>query len=155
MEALGIFFWVCGAPQSVRQARNRFERSLATVHNLFYKVLKCMVALADDIITPRDPTFSTVHPRLQQFRFSPEFSECIGAIDGTHIPVVVPHDKFKQYLCRKNKTTQNVMAACDFDIFFTFVLVGWPGSAHDMRVLDDAIARFSEKFKQPPRGTHI
>jgi hypothetical protein len=47
------------------------------------------------------------------------------------------------------------MAACDFDMFFTFVLAGWPGSAHDMRVLDDAIARFSNKFKQAPRGTHI
>jgi hypothetical protein len=95
LEALGIFLWVCGAPQSVRQARDRFERSLGTVHNLFYKVLKCMVALSDDIIKPRDPEFKTVHPRLQHFRFSPEFLGCIGAIDGTHILVVVPHDKFR------------------------------------------------------------
>jgi hypothetical protein len=80
---------------------------------------------------------------------------CIGAIDGTHIPVVVPEDKFMEHLCHKGKTTQNVMAACDFDMFFTFVLAGWPGSVHDMRVFDDAMTKFKDKFLKPPRGTHI
>jgi hypothetical protein len=155
MEALGIFLWVCGAPQSVRQAHDRFERSLGTVHNLFYKVLKCLVALSEDIIKPRDPDFKTMHPRLDNFRFYPEFKGCIGAIYDTHIHVVMLEDKFMQHLCRKGKTTQNVMAACDFDMFFTFILAGWPGLVHDMRVFDDAMIRFKDKFPKPPRGTHI
>src|SRR5688572_32385675 len=90
IEALGMFLWICGAPQSVRQAEDRFERSLATVHRLFYKVLTSLVNLLADIIKPRDPEFRTMHPRLQNNRFYPEFKGCIGAIDGTHIPVVVP-----------------------------------------------------------------
>jgi hypothetical protein len=44
-----------GAPQSVRQAEERFERSLGTVHNMFHKVLKCVVKLAAGIIKPVDP----------------------------------------------------------------------------------------------------
>jgi hypothetical protein len=155
IEALAIFLWICGAPQSVRQAKDRFERSLGTVHNLFYKVLNCMVDLSADIIKPRDPDFTTMHPRLQNSRFYPEFKGCIGAIDGTHIPVVVPSDKFMQHMCRKGKTTQNVMAAYDFDMVFTFVIARWHGSVHDMRVFDDAITNYRDQFPKAPRDTHV
>jgi hypothetical protein len=40
---------------------------------------------------------------------------------------------------RKHSTTQDVMAAVDFDLKFTYVLAGWEGSAHDALVLADAI----------------
>jgi hypothetical protein len=55
IEALAMFLWMCGAPQSMRQADNRFERSLWTC-----SVMK----LAVDIIRPEDPKFETVHTRL-------------------------------------------------------------------------------------------
>jgi hypothetical protein len=152
IEALGMFLWIVGAPQSARQAEDRFERSLGTVHAIFYRVLECVVKLADDIIRLRDPDFSTTHPRVLNPRFNPEFKDCIGAIDGSHMPCVVPADKFVQHLCRKGVTTQNVMAVCDFDMFFTFVLAGWPGSVHDMRVFDDAMTTYKDQFPHPPEG---
>jgi hypothetical protein len=55
VEVLGIFLWMVGTPQSVRQAEDRFERSLATVSTMFTKVLRCLVRLATDIIKPVDP----------------------------------------------------------------------------------------------------
>jgi hypothetical protein len=55
VEALGMFLWMVGAPQSVRQVEDRFERSLATVSIMFTKVLRCLVRLATDIIKPVDP----------------------------------------------------------------------------------------------------
>ena len=42
---------------------------------------------------------------------------------------------------RKQICTQNVMVAVDFDLKFTYVLVGWEGSAHDALVLADALER--------------
>jgi hypothetical protein len=39
IEALGMFLWKVGPPQSVRQAENRFQRSLGTVSTFFHKVL--------------------------------------------------------------------------------------------------------------------
>ena len=42
---------------------------------------------------------------------------------------------------RKSFPTQNVMAAVDFDLRFTYVLAGWEGTAHDATVLADAIER--------------
>jgi hypothetical protein len=152
LEALGIFLWMLGDCQSVRQAKERFERSLGTISRLFNKVLVCMDRLAADILKPVDPTFSTMHDRLRSPRFYPYFKDCIGAIDGTHIPLTVPSNLFVQYLNRKGRTTQNVLAVCDFDMRFSFVLAGWPGSAHDMRVFNDATSTFGDQFPHPPPG---
>jgi len=42
---------------------------------------------------------------------------------------------------RKSFATQNVMAAVDFDLRFTYVLAGWEDTAHDALVLRDALER--------------
>jgi hypothetical protein len=155
IEVLAIFLWMCGAPQSMRQANNRFERSLGTCSNKFDKVLDSVMKLATDIIRSKDPEFITVHRRLQSPRFDPYFDNCIGAIDETHVPVIVPTEKVVQYTGRKGITTQNVLALCDFDMRFTFVVAGWPDSVHDVRVFNDALKKFGNKFPHPPEGMHV
>lgn len=152
LEALALFLWICGAPQSIRQAQNRFARSSETCSRKFDKVLKCVCKFACHIINPLDREFRTVHRRLQTRRFSPYFDNCIGAIDGTHIKVVVPLDKVVQHTGRHGYTTQNVLAICDFDMRFTFVVAGWPGSVHDMRVFKDAVNKYAHRFPFPPEG---
>jgi hypothetical protein len=149
-EALTLFLWMCGGQQSMRQADNRFERSLETVSRKFDKVLECVVKLAADIIRPKDPEFRTMHQRLRSARFAPFFDNCIGAIDGTHVPVTVPTEKVVQYTGRKGFTTQNVLAICNFDMRFTFVVARWPGSVHDKRVFNDALEKYKDRFPFPP-----
>lgn len=64
----------------------------------------------------------------------------VGALDGTLIHVFVP--KVKQHLYRgrgKGDCYQNVLAICDFNMMFTFLVVGWEGVAHDSRILSEAI----------------
>ncbi|XP_015645974.1 protein ALP1-like [Oryza sativa Japonica Group] len=143
IEALAMFLWIVGSPQSVRQAENRLRRSLETISRTFNRVLTCLLRLAHDIIVPKDPTFSEVHPNLENPAFWPHFNDCIGAIDGTHVNVVVPKSKRVPYLNRHNETSQNVLVVCDFDMRFTFVLLGWPGSAHDMRVFKGLLLELS------------
>lgn len=41
-----------------------------------------------------------------------------------------------------------MLAACTFDLRFTYVLPGWEGSAADGRVLEDALER-EDKLKVP------
>ena len=48
------------------------------------------------------------------------------------------------YRGRKHYTNQNVLAAVDFDMRFTYVLVGWEGSAHDASILADNMSRPDE-----------
>uniref|UniRef100_A0A0A9F477 DDE Tnp4 domain-containing protein n=1 Tax=Arundo donax TaxID=35708 RepID=A0A0A9F477_ARUDO len=106
--------------------------------------------LSTDIIKPRYPEFRMLHPRLQDPWFSPLFDDCIGAIDGMHVPLVVLASKVLQHVGHHGHSTQNVLAICDFDMRLTFVIAGWPGLIHDMRVFNDAICKYGDKFPHPP-----
>uniref|UniRef100_J3LD71 Myb/SANT-like domain-containing protein n=1 Tax=Oryza brachyantha TaxID=4533 RepID=J3LD71_ORYBR len=152
VEALGMFLWPIGAPQSFVQVKNRFERSKETIDRKFKEVLQSVYLLSKDLVKLRDPNFTTIHPRLLGDRFEPHFNTCIGAIDGTHIPVVVPASNLVQHVGRNKYPTQNVLAICDFDMRFTFIVLGWPGLAHDMRVFNDALRKYAAIFPYPPPG---
>jgi hypothetical protein len=52
---------------------------------------------------------------------------------------------------RHGYCSQNVMAVCDFDMRFTFVVVGWPGSAHDTSIWRDTVFnKYKNNFPHPP-----
>jgi hypothetical protein len=154
MESVAMFLWIVGGPQSFSQAENRFTRSLWTVHTKFHEVLLCLRKLARDNIKPRDPNFTTEHEKLKEDRFWPYFKGAIEAIDGSHIQVVVPTKEVITHTCRHGYTSQNVLAICDFDMRFIYVVAGWPGSAHDTRILNHALENFPS-FPVPPKGIHI
>jgi len=66
-EALGMFLWACGTQQATRQIRDRFERSLDTIHRKMAMVADAMYGFAQTIICPKDPTFSKVHNKLRPY----------------------------------------------------------------------------------------
>jgi hypothetical protein len=48
---------------------------------------------------------------------------CIGAIDGSRVPLIVPPVEVINYTSQ-GYTSQNILAICDFDMSFTYVVVG-------------------------------
>ncbi|KAL0000952.1 hypothetical protein SO802_014733 [Lithocarpus litseifolius] len=85
---------------------------------------------------------------LQSRRFNPYFMDCIGALDGTHVRVKMFNEDAPRYRDRKGYTTQNVLAACSFDLKFTYVLPGWEGTATDSRIIKSALTR-NDNLKIP------
>jgi hypothetical protein len=63
------------------------------------------------------------------------------AIDGTHVTAKVPRSMSATFRGRKHYTSQNVLAAVDFDMRFTYVLAGCEGLAHDASILSDILSR--------------
>ena len=53
-----------------------------------------------------------------------------------------------RYRGRKGYTTQTVLAACSFDLKFTYVLPGWEGTASDSRIIKSALTR-NDNLKTP------
>jgi hypothetical protein len=123
-EALAMFLWMCGGPQSFRQVKNRFKHSLETISRKVDEVVDAIMGLAFHNIRLKDPQFGTIHPKLQEARFWPHLKDCIGAIDGMHIEVTILASEQPKYIGRHGYTSQNVMAVCDFDMRFTFVVTG-------------------------------
>lgn len=59
----------------------------------------------------------------------------------------------QRYRGRKCYPTQNTLAACSFDLKFTYILPEWEGSASDSRILDNALTREMDKLIVP-QGDH-
>ncbi|CAL9007573.1 unnamed protein product [Prunus brigantina] len=105
----------------------------------FHKILKALNSIASDWMAKPGPA---VPSKIREStRFYPYFKDCIGAIDGTHIPAMVRGRDVSSYRNRHGKISQNVLAACNFDLEFMYVLSGWEGSAHDSKLLHDALSR--------------
>ena len=52
-------------------------------------------------------------------------------------------DEYDAFYNKKDTFSQNILIACDYDMWFVNVRVGWEGSAHDRRVLMNAICNIS------------
>ena len=64
-------------------------------------------------------------------KFYPFFNSALGAIDGTHIHCTTSDVDRDASRNRKGQLTQNCLAACSFDLRFTYFVSGWEGSAHN------------------------
>uniref|UniRef100_A0A803L6A5 DDE Tnp4 domain-containing protein n=1 Tax=Chenopodium quinoa TaxID=63459 RepID=A0A803L6A5_CHEQI len=83
----------------------------------------------------------------QDDRWAAFVKDCVGALDGTHISAVVSDGDGQPFRGRKGTKTWNVLASCSFNRLFTFVNVGYQGSAHDIMVTDPKF-----EFPHPPLG---
>jgi hypothetical protein len=147
-EALAMLLFVLAKQRGQRDVEDVFAHSLSTVSTKIAEVLDCLVNWAHSQIKPRPGTAGTIHKKL--FEYSPLFDGCIGAIDGTHVRLIVPRHVHDDYINRKGWTSQNVVAVCDFEQHFTYVGVGSAGAMHDMSILRQAW--LTPTFPHPDTG---
>ncbi|XP_011624546.1 putative nuclease HARBI1 [Amborella trichopoda] len=136
-ERLAIFLITIGHNQRNRIVQGRFQHSGETISRHFNDMLHAILKLSSDLIQlPNTSTPEEIHKNSKYF---PYFKDCIGVVDGTHIPAMLGVEDQPRFRNRNGLFTQNVMAACSFDLRFAFVLAGWEGSAEDSHVLRSAL----------------
>ena len=67
--------------------------------------------------------------------YTSEFTNVLGAIDGTHIRIVAPHEHPQVYVNRKKFHSIVRQGICANNLQFLHVVAGWPGSVNDSRIL--------------------
>ncbi|WCJ38243.1 hypothetical protein M5689_019315 [Euphorbia peplus] len=137
-EIVATFLLVVGHNDRYCNVRQRCRSHFATSQN-FNKTLKALNTIAPEMMVK--PSIGIPAKIRESTRFNPFFKDCIGAIDGTHIPAMVQVQDVSSYRNRHGFQSQNVLAACNFDLQFMYVLSGWEGSAHDSKLLNDALSR--------------
>ncbi|CAK9185763.1 unnamed protein product [Ilex paraguariensis] len=149
-EQLAIFMFIVGHNLRTRAVQELFRYSGETISRHFNNVLNAIIAISLDFFQPPG---SDVPPEIREDpRFYPYFRDCVGAVDGIHFPVMVGVDEQGPFRNKNGFLSQNVLAACSFDMKFHYVLAGWEGSAADLRVLNSALTRRNKL--QVPEGKY-
>ena len=84
--------------------------------------------------------------------------QAVGAIDGTHIPILTPATE--SYYSRKKMHTINTQVVVGANLMFLDVATGFPGCMHDARVLQHSalfgMARKGEILSKPSgQNNHV
>ena len=67
-----------------------------------------------------------------------ELPQCVGAIDGTQIPIYKPWKNPEQYINHHRFTSIVTMLVVNHRGAITYLSTRWAGSAHDSRVLQES-----------------
>ena len=130
---------VLGHGWNTRNIQEFFIRSATSICRYVGQVVDAINRLSKKYITmPKVEENTWIESRSDLY---PYFAGAVGAVDGTHIPAILPVKDQAPFRNRGGGLTQNVLAAVDWHGRFIFTLVGWEGSAHDGRLWADAKAR--------------
>ena len=119
---------------SVLMTANTFGVAIPTVTVVVHQVC-CAInehLLPDYLCIPNDvPSPERLIAGWEQ---KTGFPMVIGAVDGTHIPIMEPYVNSQDYFAYKMKYTLNVQGVCDYSRKFIDVDIRWPGGTHDAKV---------------------
>jgi hypothetical protein len=139
-EQLGIFLYAV-TRDLMRKLAERFQRSTETIQRIYHKVMRAFLSKDFYKLNIQSPTILTPISNYikDNLTFFPWFKDCVGAIDGTHIPISPPDSKKANYRNCKGFLSQNFLAVCDFEMRFTDGLCGWEGSVADSTLWIEAM----------------
>ena len=145
-ERVGMFLWFSGRSVTFHDVANTFQRSSWTCWRHIYDVMIALVHIAKEEIQ-----FPAAHePYPEWTTISSHLSNCVGAIDGTLIPLLnVPLSKQTNYYNRKKNLSINVLAIVSPTLKFLQVLSGWEGSANDAFLWKKLKEKNTEDFVAP------
>ena len=101
------------------------------------------------------PTGENLQQVIYGFESKWQMIQCAGAIDGCHIPVKPPAQNHTDFYNRKGWYSIILQGVVDHNYLFTDVMVGWPGSVHDARVLANSNLYYKAINKKKLNSNHI
>lgn len=129
-KRVAIAIWKLATGIEYRTISHLFEVGLSTVFNCVqdfcYAVNK--VRLPVHISFPDADKFVELATFFQNRWRVPQ---CVGTIDGSHIPVIAPEEYPRDYYNRKGWHSIVLQAVVDGKVLFWDVCIGYPGSVHD------------------------
>ena len=97
-----------------RKVANAFGISRSSVSIIVRRVCAAVCEYLGPSYVRLPTSEREVQELVSQFYVYHGFPQCMGAIDGTHIPIKEPIENASDYINRKGYTSINVQATCDY-----------------------------------------
>ena len=132
-QRVAITLWYLATPAEYRTVAHLFGVAHCTVCKIVHETCDAIVTslLSVYVKFPRGDQLDSV---VDGFRTKWGVSQCVGAIDGCHIPIAAPVLNHTDYYNRKGWYLMILQGVVDANYRFLDICVGWPGSVHDARV---------------------
>uniref|UniRef100_A0A668AUA2 DDE Tnp4 domain-containing protein n=1 Tax=Myripristis murdjan TaxID=586833 RepID=A0A668AUA2_9TELE len=133
-QRVAIAVWKLATNADYWSIAHLFAVSLSTA----CKCLKAFCSAVEDILQPEAiqfPNADKLQEMANYFENRWGLPHCVGAIDGSHIPILAPQEYHTEYYNSKGWYSVVLQAVVDGKGLFWNVFSGLPGSMHDARVL--------------------
>ncbi|XP_063284820.1 uncharacterized protein LOC134612308 [Pelobates fuscus] len=133
-KRVAIALWKLATNSEYRSIGHLFGVSKSSVCRCVQDFCKAVCTLlAPEII--HFPDWQKLKDMADYFENRWGLPQCVGAIDGSHIPIIAPQEYHTDYFNRKGWHSIILQGVVDGKGLFWSVNVGKPGSLHDARVL--------------------
>ncbi|KAK2863754.1 hypothetical protein Q7C36_002908 [Tachysurus vachellii] len=133
-KRVAIAIWKLATGGEYKTISHLFGVGLSTVFNCVQEFCNAVITM----LPPYHIRFPDADKLLEMSTFFNNrwrVPQCVGAIDGTHIPIIAREDRPQDYYNRKGWHSVVLQAVVDGKGLLWDVCVGYPGSVHDARVL--------------------
>ena len=130
-KRVAVALWRLGTNVKYRTISHLFGIGVSTACNIVHEVCRAIVdcLLSKYIKIPQGNDAMNI---VRGFEEKWGFPQCFGAVDGSHIPILPPHDSPTDYYNRKG------YHSIVLQYHFMNVYVGWPGSVHDACIFSNS-----------------
>ncbi|KAK5639435.1 hypothetical protein RI129_011927 [Pyrocoelia pectoralis] len=126
-----IALWYLANIESFRGVADRFGVSSSTAWHCLYRICRKLLIVnsVHKIISLRNQNgFNAI---MDRFHRKTGFPGIVGAIDGSHIPIIAPKENHTSYINRKSFHSVLLQGICDDKQLFMDCYAGEAGSIHD------------------------
>lgn len=130
---VAITLWCLATPTEYRTIGHLFGVARSTVCEIVHETCGAIVRILQRQYI-KFPTGAELDAIVDGFNTKWGVPQCVGAIDGSHIPISAPLLNHTDYYNRKGWYSMVLQGLVDHNYRFLDVYAGWPGSVHDARV---------------------
>ena len=132
-KRVAVALWRLATTSEYRNIGHLFGISRSSVCLIVLEVCQLIM----DILMPKHikkPEGNQLKEIVEVFERKWGFPQCVGAVDGSHIPIIAPPEYHTDYFNRKGWHSVILQGVVDPCYRFWDINVGWQGSVHDAGV---------------------
>ena len=134
-SASRLIFYYISDEGCCRKIPNTLRISKASISGIIRRVSYAVATFVGSKLIRLPTTEVEVEELTGGYLGAHGFTQCIGAIDGTHVEIAEPSKHFLNFVYRKGYFSLIVQVVCDCKYCFQDTLKKWPGSVHGTRIL--------------------